>query len=194
MRKWLLHSVRKNIKRISFRTKLTYYLVITICITVLIVFACSYTITSRSIKQQAKDMTMQQLEQNSLNLEDYLKDIESTPDSIVTDKSLQEYLSKHDADTLEFTNKVDDVYQSMSNVLGTKRDILYIYLYKVLDKKVLYLGPTKAGSNADYSNVMEYLSNDDITGSPIRVSFRKDPINSSKYTLAIYQPIFDIYR
>jgi len=194
MRKWLLQTVQKNIKSIPLRTKLTYYLVITICITVLIVFACSYTITSRSIKQQAKDMTMQQLEQNSMNLEDYLKAIESTPDSIVTDKSLQEYLSKHDEDTREFTAKVDDVYQSMSSLLGSKRDILYIYLYKVLDKKVLYLGPTKAGSIANYSNVIAYLSNEDITGSPIRVSFRKDPVNTNNYTLTIYQPIFDIYK
>jgi two-component system, sensor histidine kinase YesM len=194
MAKWLLQTVQKNIKSMPFRNKLTYYLIITICVTVLIVFACSYIITSHSIKQQAKDMTMQQLEQNSLNLEDYLKDIESTPDSIVTDKSLQEYLSNHDVDTLKFTAKVDNVYQSMSSILGSKRDILYIYLYKVLDNKVLYLGPTKAGSNADYSNVMTYLSNADITGSPIRVSFRKDPVNTSKYTLTIYQPIFDIYR
>ncbi len=194
MKKWLLYSVKKHIKSIPLRSKLTYYLVITICITVLIVFACSYTITSRSIKQQAKDMTMQQLVQNSLNLENYLKDIENAPDNIITDKSLHKYLSNPDEDNLEFTAEVDNVYQSMLNIFGTKRDILYIYIYKVLNNKVLYLGPTKAGSNADYSDVIMYLAKDDITGSPLRVSFRNDPVNKSKYTLTIYKPIFDIYK
>ena len=92
MKNRLLQSARINIKNIPFRFKLTYYLVITICITVLIVFACSYIVTSRSIKQQAKDMTMLQLEQNTLNLQNYLNQIERTPDSFVTDKSLQENL------------------------------------------------------------------------------------------------------
>lgn len=190
----ILNLVEKNIKDIPFRSKLTYYLVITICVAILIVVGFSYSVTSRSIKQQAKDMTRQQIEQNTLNLEDYLKDIESTPDSIVTDKRLQEYLSNHDEDTLEFTTNVDDVYKSISNILGSKRDILYLYLYKVLDNKVLYLGPTKAGSNTDYSDAISYLSQNDISGSPIRVSFRKDPVITSKYTLTIYQPIFDVYR
>lgn len=194
MKNRFLQSARINIKDIPFRFKLTYYLVITICITVLIVFACSYIVTSRSIKQQAKDMTMLQLEQNTLNLQNYLNQIERTPDSFVTDKSLQEYLSKHDENTMEFTNIVDDVYQTMSNVFESKESLLYIYLYKAMDNKVLYLGPTKAGRNADYSNVKRYLSNDNITGSPIKVSFRKDPINNSRYTFAIYQPIFDKYK
>jgi two-component system, sensor histidine kinase YesM len=194
MNNWLLQSFKENLRNIPFRSKLTYYLVITICLTVLIVVGFSYTVTSRSIKQQAKDMTMQQLEQNTSNLEDYLKNLESTPDSIVTDKSLQEYLSKHDEDTLDFSMKVDDVYKSMSNIIGSKRDILYVYLYKVLDDKLLYLGPTKAGRNSDYSNVEAYLSQNDISGSPIRVSFRQDPVMTNKYTLSIYQPIFDIYQ
>jgi two-component system sensor histidine kinase YesM len=194
MKSWFFQSLKRGIRNLTFRSKITYFLVITICITVLIVVGCSYSITSRSIKEQAKDMTMQQLEQNTLNLEDYLKDIENTPDSIVTDKSLQEYLSNHDEDTLEFTAKVDDVYRSMSNILGSKRDILYVFLYKLLDDKVLYLGPTRGGSKSDFSNVVGYLSRKDITGSPIRVSFRKDPVITSKYTLTIYQPIFDIYR
>ena len=189
-----LHHLNEKLKNIPFRSKLTYYLVITICVTVLIVVGFSYTVTSRSIKQQAKDMTMQQLEQNTSNLEDYLKNIESTPDSIVTDKSLQEYLSRHDEDTLEFSMKVDDVYKSMSNIIGSKRDILYVYLYKVLDNKYLYLGPTKAGRDSDFSNAAAYLSKTDISGSPIRVSFRQDPVLTNKYTLSIYQPIFDIYR
>lgn len=190
----LLHSAKISIKNIPFRFKLTYFLVITICITVLIVFACSYFVTSNSIKQQAKDMTMLQLEQNTLNLQNYLNQIERTPDSIVTDKNLQEYLSKPDENTMEFTNTVDNVYQTMSNIFESKENLLYIYLYKAINDKKLYLGPTKAGSNADYSNVKKYLSSDKITGSPIKVSFRKDPVNNSRYTFAIYQPIFDKYR
>ena len=190
----LLQVFDKNIKKLPFRSKLTYYLVITVCVTVLIVFFCSYFVTSRSIKQQAKDITMQQLEQNTLNLENYLKNIENTSDSIVTDKSFQEYLSNPDEDTLKFMNNVDGVYQTMSNVLEAKKDILYIYLYKVLNDKALFLGPTKAGSDADYSEVVEYLSQNGITGTPIRVGFRNDPIINSKYTITIYQPIFDIYK
>lgn len=190
----LLHLVANNIKNIPFRFKLTYFLVITICITVLIVFACSYTVTSHSIKRQAKDMTMLQLEQNTLNLQNYLNQIERTPDSIVTDKNIQEYLSKPDENTMEFTNIVDDVYRTISNIYESKENLLYIYLYKVINDKVLYLGPTKAGSIADYSNVKSYLSSDKITGRPIKVSFRKDPVNNSRYTFAIYQPIFDKYR
>ncbi|PYG87759.1 two-component system sensor histidine kinase YesM [Ruminiclostridium sufflavum DSM 19573] len=189
-----LQSAVTNIRNIPFRFKLTCYLVITICITVLIVFACSYIVSSRSIKQQAKDLTMQQLEQNTLNLQNYLSQIEGTPDSIVTDKNLQEYLTKPDENTTEFTNIVDDVYQTMSNVFEAKESLLYIYLYKVLDNRVLYLGPTKAGRNADYSNVEKYLSSGNITGSPIRASFRQDPVNNSRYTFAIYQPIFDKYK
>ncbi len=194
MKNRLLQIAKQKMRNTPFRSKLTYYLVITICLTVLIVVGFSYTVTSRSIKQQAKDMTMLQLEQNTSNLEDYLKNIESTPDSIVTDRSLQEYLSNHDEDSLEFSSKVDDVYRSMSNIMGAKRDILYVFLYKVLDNKVLYLGPTKAGRNSDFSNVVAYLSKSDISGTSIRVSFRQDPVITNKYTFTIYQPIFDIYR
>jgi len=139
-------------------------------------------------------MTMLQLQQNTSNLEDYLQNIESTPDSIVTDKSLQKYLSKPDEDNLDFSATVDDVYRSMSNIIGSKRDILYVFLYKAMDNNVLYLGPTKAGQDSDFSNVAGYLSKRDISGSPIRVGFRQDPIIRKKYTLTIYQPIFDIYR
>ncbi|WP_041700283.1 sensor histidine kinase [Clostridium sp. BNL1100] len=194
MKNWLLQSVKKTIRNLTFRSKITYFLVITICITVLIVVACSYTITSRSIKEQAKNMTMQQLEQNTLNLEDYLKNIESTPDNIINDKSLQEYLSNPDEDNLEFTDKVDDVYKLMSNILGSKRNILYVYVYKLLNGKELYLGPTKAGNKSDFSTGIGYLSKRDITGSPMRTSFRKDPVINKEYTLSIYRPIFDIYR
>lgn len=194
MKNRLLHLAKQKLKSIPFRSKLTYYLVITICLTVLIVVGFSNTVTSRSIKQQAKDMTMLQLQQNTSNLEDYLQNIESMPDSIVTDKSLQAYLSKPAEDNMDFSATVDDVYRSMSNIMGSKRDILYMFLYKALDNNVLYLGPTKAGQNSDYSNVVAYLSKSDITGSPLRVSFRKDPIVTKKYTLTIYQPIFDIYR
>ncbi|AEY67092.1 HAMP domain-containing protein,histidine kinase [Clostridium sp. BNL1100] len=139
-------------------------------------------------------MTMQQLEQNTLNLEDYLKNIESTPDNIINDKSLQEYLSNPDEDNLEFTDKVDDVYKLMSNILGSKRNILYVYVYKLLNGKELYLGPTKAGNKSDFSTGIGYLSKRDITGSPMRTSFRKDPVINKEYTLSIYRPIFDIYR
>lgn len=194
MKNWLLQSVKKTIRNLTFRSKITYFLVITICITVLIVVACSYNITSRSIKEQAKNMTMQQLEQNTLNLEDYLKNIESTPDNIVNDKSLQEYLSNPDKDNLEFTAKVDDVYKLMSNILGSKRNILYVYVYKLLNGKELYLGPTKAGNKSDFSTGLQYISKNDITGSPMRTSFRKDPVINKEYTLSIYQPIFDVYR
>ncbi|EPR12143.1 sensor histidine kinase [Ruminiclostridium papyrosolvens] len=194
MKNWLLQSVKKTIRNLTFRSKITYFLVITICITVLIVVACSYTITSRSIKEQAKNMTMQQLEQNTLNLEDYLKNIESTPDNIINDKSFQEYLSNPDEDNLEFTDKVDDVYKLMSNILGSKRNILYVYVYKLLNGKELYLGPTKAGNKSDFSTGIGYLSKNDITGSPIRTSFRKDPVINKEYTLSIYRPIFDVYR
>ncbi|WP_024833391.1 sensor histidine kinase [Ruminiclostridium josui] len=194
MKNWLLQSLKKTIRNLTFRSKITYFLVITICITVLIVVACSYTITSRSIKEQAKNMTMQQLEQNTLNLEDYLKNIESTPDNIINDKSLQEYLSNPDADNFEFTAKVDDVYKLMSNILGSKRNILYVYVYKLLNGKELYLGPTKAGNNSDFSTGVGYISKNNITGSPIRTSFRKDPVINKEYTLSIYRPIFDVYR
>ncbi len=194
MKKWLLQFAKHKFRSIPFRTKLTYYLVITICLTVLIVVSFSYTVTSRSIKQQAKDMTMLQLQQNTSNLEDYLQNIESTPDSIVTDRSLQEYLSKPDEDNLDFSTTVDDVYRSMSNIIGSKRDILYVFLYKAMDNNVLYLGPTKAGQESDFSNVSGYLAKRDISGSPIRVGFRQDPIIRKRYTLTIYQPIFDIYR
>lgn len=194
MKKWLLQFAKHKFRSIPFRSKLTYYLVITICLTVLIVVSFSYTVTSRSIKQQAKDMTMLQLQQNTSNLEDYLQNIESTPDSIVTDRSLQEYLSKPDEDNLDFSTTVDDVYRSMSNIIGSKRDILYVFLYKAMDNNVLYLGPTKAGQESDFSNVSGYLSKRDISGSPIRVGFRQDPIIRKRYTLTIYQPIFDIYR
>lgn len=194
MKKWLLQFAKHKFRSIPFRSKLTYYLVITICLTVLIVVSFSYTVTSRSIKQQAKDMTMLQLQQNTSNLEDYLQNIESTPDSIVTDRSLQEYLSKPDEDNLDFSTTVDDVYRSMSNIIGSKRDILYVFLYKAMDNNVLYLGPTKAGQESDFSNVSGYLAKRDISGSPIRVGFRQDPIIRKKYTLTIYQPIFDIYR
>ncbi len=194
MKNWLLQSVKKTIRNLTFRSKITYFLVITICITVLIVVACSYTITSRSIKEQAKNMTMQQLEQNTLNLEDYLKNIESTPDNIINDKSLQEYLSNPDEDNLEFTDKVDDVYKLMSNILGSKRNILYVYVYKLLNGKELYLGPTKAGSKSDFSTGIGYISRNNTTGSPMRTSFRKDPVINKEYTLSIYRPIFDIYR
>ncbi len=139
-------------------------------------------------------MTMQQLEQNTLNLEDYLKNIESTPDNIINDKSLQEYLSNPDADNFEFTAKVDDVYKLMSNILGSKRNILYVYVYKLLNGKELYLGPTKAGNNSDFSTGVGYISKNNITGSPIRTSFRKDPVINKEYTLSIYRPIFDVYR
>ena len=194
MKNWLLQSVKKTIRNLTFRSKITYFLVITICITVLIVVACSYTITSRSIKEQAKNMTMQQLEQNTLNLEDYLKNIESTPDNIINDKSLQEYLSNPDEDNLEFTDKVDDVYKLMSNILGSKRNILYVYVYKLLNGKELYLGPTKAGSQSDFSTGIGYISKNNTTGSPMRTSFRKDPVINKEYTLSIYRPIFDVYR
>lgn len=194
MKKWLLQFAKHKFRSIPFRSKLTYYLVITICLTVLIVVSFSYTVTSRSIKQQAKDMTMLQLQQNTSNLEDYLQNIESTPDSIVTDRSLQEYLSKPDEDNLDFSTTVDDVYRSMSNIIGSKRDILYVFLYKAMDNNVLYLGPTKAGQESDFSNVSGYLAKRDISGSPIRVGFRQDPIIRKRYTLTIYQPIFDIYR
>ncbi|OPX44395.1 sensor histidine kinase YehU [Ruminiclostridium hungatei] len=194
MKNWLFQFAKHKFRSIPFRSKLTYYLVITICLTVLIVVSFSYTVTSRSIKQQAKDMTMLQLQQNTSNLEDYLQNIESTPDSIVTDRSLQEYLSKPDEDNLDFSATVDDVYRSMSNIIGSKRDILYVFLYKAMDNNVLYLGPTKAGQDSDFSNVAGYLSKRDISGSPIRVGFRQDPIIRKKYTLTIYQPIFDIYR
>ncbi len=194
MKNWLLRSVKNTIRNLTFRSKITYFLVITICITVLIVVACSYTITSRSIKEQAKNMTMQQLEQNTLNLEDYLKNIESTPDNIINDKSLQEYLSNPDKDNLEFTEKVDDVYKLMSNILGSKRNILYVYVYKLLNGKELYLGPTKAGSNSDFSTGIGYISKNNTTGSPMRTSFRKDPVINKEYTLSIYRPIFDVYR
>jgi two-component system sensor histidine kinase YesM len=194
MKNWLLQLAKKKMRNIPFRSKLTYYLVITICLTVLIVVGFSYTVTSRSIKQQAKDMTMLQLQQNTSNLEDYLQNIESTPDSIVTDRSFQEYLSRHDEDSMDFSATVDDVYRSMSNIMGSKRDILYMFLYKAIDNNILYLGPTKAGQDSDYSNVAAYMSKKDISGSPIRVSFRQDPILTKKYTLTIYQPIFDIYR
>jgi len=194
MKNWLFQFAKHKFRSIPFRSKLTYYLVITICLTVLIVVSFSYTVTSRSIKQQAKDMTMLQLQQNTSNLEDYLQNIESTPDSIVTDKSLQKYLSKPDEDNLDFSATVDDVYRSMSNIIGSKRDILYVFLYKAMDNNVLYLGPTKAGQDSDFSNVAGYLSKRDISGSPIRVGFRQDPIIRKKYTLTIYQPIFDIYR
>lgn len=139
-------------------------------------------------------MTMQQLEQNTLNLEDYLKNIESTPDNIINDKSLQEYLSNADKDNLEFTEKVDDVYKLMSNILGSKRNILYVYVYKLLNGKELYLGPTKAGNKSVFSTGIGYLSKPDITGSPMRTSFRKDPVINKEYTLSVYRPIFDIYR
>ena len=194
MKNWLLRSVKNTIRNLTFRSKITYFLVITICITVLIVVACSYTITSRSIKEQAKNMTMQQLEQNTLNLEDYLKNIESTPDNIINDKSLQEYLSNPDKDNLEFTEKVDDVYKLMSNILGSKRNILYVYVYKLLNGKELYLGPTKAGSISDFSTGIGYISKNNTTGSPMRTSFRKDPVINKEYTLSIYRPIFDVYR
>jgi len=151
-------------------------------------------VTSRSIKQQAKDMTMLQLQQNSSNLEDYLKSIESISDSIVTDRSLQEYLSKPDMDRVDFSDTVDDVYRSMSNIMGSKRDILYVFLFKAIDSNVLYLGPTKAGQNSDFSNVAALLFKSDISGSPIRVGFRQDPVLKKKYTLTVYQPIFDMYR
>lgn len=194
MKNWLLQSVKKTIRNLTFRSKITYFIVITICITVLIIVAFSYTITSRSIKEQAKNMTMQQLEQNTLNLEDYLKNIESTPDNIINDKSLQEYLSNADKDNLEFTEKVDDVYKLMSNILGSKRNILYVYVYKLLNGKELYLGPTKAGNKSDFSTGIGYLSKPDVTGSPMRTSFRKDPVINKEYTLSVYRPIFDIYR
>ena len=194
MKNWLLHSIKKTIRNLTFRSKITYFIVITICITVLIIVAFSYTITSRSIKEQAKNMTMQQLEQNTLNLEDYLKNIESTPDNIINDKSLQEYLSNADKDNLEFTEKVDDVYKLMSNILGSKRNILYVYVYKLLNGKELYLGPTKAGNKSVFSTGIGYLSKPDITGSPMRTSFRKDPVINKEYTLSVYRPIFDIYR
>lgn len=195
MKNKLLNCAKINFRNMPFRYKLTLFLVITICITAFIQFLSSYIVTSRSIKQQAKDMTMLQLEQNTSNLQNYLNQIERTPDSIVTDNSLQEYLSKPDENTMEFTNIVDDVYQTLSNVFESKENLLYIYLYKAIDDdRVLYLGPTKAGRNADYSNVKKYISSDNITGSPIKASFRKDPIISSRYTFAIYQPIFDKYK
>ena len=194
MKNKLLQLIKQKIRNIPFRSKLTYYLVITICLTVLIVVGFSYTVTNRTIKQQAKDMTMLQLQQNTSNLEDYLQNIESTPDSIVTDKSLQEYLSKPGEDNMNFSETVDDVYRSMSNIIGAKRDILYVFLFKAKDNNVLYLGPTKAGQDSDFSNVAGYLSRSDISGSPIRVGFRQDPVITKKYTLTIYQPIFDIYR
>ncbi len=194
MKNWLLQLAKNKLRSMPFRTKLTYYLVITICLTVLIVVGFSYTVTSRSIKQQAKDMTMLQLQQNTSNLEDYLKNIESTPDSIVTDRSLQEYLSKPDMDGVDFSDTVDDVYRSMSNIIGSKRDILYVCLFKAIDNNVLYLGPTKAGQDSDFSNIAGLLSKNDISGSPIRISFRQDPVLNKKYTLTVYQPIFDKYR
>ncbi len=194
MKNWLLQLAKNKLRNMPFRTKLTYYLVITICLTVLIVVGFSYTVTSRSIKQQAKDMTMLQLQQNTSNLEDYLKNIESTPDNIVTDRSLQEYLSKPDKDGVDFSDTVDDVYRSMSNIIGSKRDILYVCLFKAIDNNVLYLGPTKAGQDSDFSNIAGLLSKNDISGSPIRVSFRQDPVLNKKYTLTVYQPIFDKYR
>lgn len=139
-------------------------------------------------------MTMLQLQQNTSNLEDYLKNIESTPDSIVTDSSLQEYLSKPDMDGVDFSDTVDDVYRSISNIIGSKRDILYIVLFKAVDNNVLYLGPTKAGQDSDFSNIAGLLSKNDISGSPIRVGFRQDPVLKKRYTLTVYQPIFDKYR
>ncbi len=194
MKNWLFQFAKNKLRNMPFRSKLTYYLVITICLTVLIVVGFSYTVTSRSIKQQAKDMTMLQLQQNTSNLEDYLKNIESTPDSIVTDSSLQEYLSKPDMDGVDFSDTVDDVYRSISNIIGSKRDILYIVLFKAVDNNVLYLGPTKAGQDSDFSNIAGLLSKNDISGSPIRVGFRQDPVLKKRYTLTVYQPIFDKYR
>ncbi len=187
------YPLREYFGKLPFRYKLAYYLVATICITVFIVVFCSYTVTSRSIMKQARDMTMQQLEQNTLNLQNFIESVERLPDTIVTDGSLQYYLSNRDENTPEFTSYVDNVYRSMSNMLISNRDLTYICVYKALNSKVLYLGPTKAGKISDYSEMVSYMMKYPITGNTIRVSFRNDPIITDRYTLTIYQPIFDKY-
>jgi two-component system sensor histidine kinase YesM len=186
-------TLRKYFRKMPFRYKLAYYLIMTICITVFIVVCFSYTVTSRSIMKQARDMTMQQLEQNTLNLQNFIEHIERLPDTIVTDNNLQYYLSKEDENTPEFTSNIDNVYKSMSNILVSNRDILYICVYKALNNKLLYLGPSRAGKKSDYSEMVAYLMKYPIAGNTIRVSFRNDPIITDRYTLAVCQPIFDKY-
>jgi hypothetical protein len=138
--------LRFGLIKLSLHHKLLLMMILISSLSVLLVGFITYRQASSMVTRQASIQTLQQLHQSSSNLQNYYAEILEMATYILSDDRTQNYLNTNDeADSSSF----DEVFRTLSYFQNTKRGVSYMYIYKDLTSRIVYVGPSRSGRALD---------------------------------------------
>lgn len=184
--------LRFGLIKLSLHHKLLLMMILISSLSVLLVGFITYRQASSMVTRQASIQTLQQLHQSSSNLQNYYAEILEMATYILSDDRTQNYLNTNDeADSSSF----DEVFRTLSYFQNTKRGVSYMYIYKDLTSRIVYVGPSRSGRALDQQikDSMDNYTHENMVGLQ-HVGPLEDPVQPESWAFLIFQQINDLYR
>lgn len=186
MAKWT-----EKLEKLNFDKKMRLFISISIILTATIIMILSAISANNSLMKKSRSLVQIQINTRSDNLQMNLENYYNIAVTLMMDNTVQKYL-KSTGEEEDYHSVVNNMRNNLNGMINMQSHINFISIIKNNDEDYLYKGSSSLAQSKFVEQYPIDYANSELTGyGTMRMSINDAYFEFDKYSVTLYQPIYD---